>query len=85
MYECFKTFNSLLIFFLHNISAFTYVDKMMCDYGPKPLLFNINDKVPFAFGAKIEMNPHKFLHHFLAIVKCTIVFSLIHNIFIIQL
>lgn len=36
----------------------------------------------FAFGAEIEMNPHKFLHHFLAIVKCTIVLSLIYNIFL---
>lgn len=82
MYECFKTFNSLLIFFLYNISAFTCVDNMMCDYGPQPFLFNINEKVPFAFGAEIEMNPHKFLHHFLAIVKCATVFSLIHNTFL---
>lgn len=82
MYECFNTFNSLLIFFLYNISAFTYVDNVMCDYGPKTFLCNINDKVPFAFGAKIKTNPHKFPHHFLAIVKCAIVFSLIHNIFL---
>ena len=80
MYECFKTFYSLLIFFLYNISA--YVDNMMCDYVPKPFLFHNNDKVLFAFGAKIEMNPHKFLHDFLAVVKCAIVFSLIHNMFL---
>lgn len=80
MYESFKTFNSLLIFFLYHVSAFTYVDNTMCDYGPKPFLFNINDKVPFAFGTEIEMNPHKFLHHFRAIVKCAIMFSSIHNI-----
>lgn len=55
---------------------------MMCDYGPKPFLFNIRDKAPFAFGARIEMNAHKFLHHFLAIVKCSAVFSLIYNIFL---
>lgn len=51
----------------------------MCDYGPEPFLFSITDKVPFAFGAEIEMNPHKFLHHFLAVVKRAAVFSLIYN------
>lgn len=53
----------------------------MCDYGPKAFLFSISDKVPFAFGAKIEMNPQKFLHHFLAIVKRAVVFPLIYDIF----
>lgn len=53
---------------------------MMCDYGPKPFLFNISGKAPFSFSAEIEMSPHKFLHHFLAIVKCTAVFSLIYNL-----
>lgn len=54
---------------------------MMCDYGPKPFLFNISGKAPFSFSAEIEMSPHKFLHHFLTIVKCTAVFSLIYNLF----
>lgn len=58
----------------------------MCDYGLEPFLFNISGKAPFPFSAEIEMNPHKFLHHFLAIVKCSAVFSLIYNVdfFIIQ-